>query len=231
MQKISKFKTASVYARAWLDAAKDKKIEDKAFEEAKLLKAAYNQDSALWNLLAAPGDDRKIQRKIIENLAKKTNLSSITAETLALIAENGKLKATGLILDEFIKLYYQDKGIVEVRVETAVELTAAQDKKLRSVLETKLKAPILLEYTVKPEVLGGLRVRFKSFLIDDTLESKLGRIGQLIKSGSTYTADTVQRTNATDKANKACRAGATNKTRRARETGRTNVTDRVKKGK
>ena len=48
MQKISKFKTASVYARAWLDAAKDKKIEDKAFEEAKLLKAAYNQDSALW---------------------------------------------------------------------------------------------------------------------------------------------------------------------------------------
>lgn len=71
MQKISKFKTASVYARAWLDAAKDKKIEDKAFEEAKLLKAAYNQDSALWNLLAAPGDDRKIQRKIIENLAKK----------------------------------------------------------------------------------------------------------------------------------------------------------------
>ena len=184
MQKISKFKTASVYARAWLDAAKDKKIEDKAFEEAKLLKAAYNQDSALWNLLAAPGDDRKIQGKIIENLAKKTNLSSITAETLALIAENGKLKATGLILDEFIKLYYQDKGIVEVRVETAVELTAAQDKKLRSVLETKLKAPILLEYTVKPEVLGGLRVRFKSFLIDDTLESKLGRIGQLIKSGS-----------------------------------------------
>lgn len=71
MQKISKFKTASVYARAWLDAAKDKKIEDKAFEEAKLLKAAYNQDSALWNLLAAPGDDRKIQRKIIENLAKR----------------------------------------------------------------------------------------------------------------------------------------------------------------
>ena len=92
--------------------------------------------------------------------------------------------ATGLILDEFIKLYYQDKGIVEVRVETAVELTAAQDKKLRSVLETKLKAPSLLVYTVKPEVLGGLRVRFKSFLIDDTLESKLGRIGQLIKSGS-----------------------------------------------
>lgn len=48
---------------------------------------------------------------------------------------------------------------------------------------------------------------------------------------ATYTADTVQRTNATDKANKACWAGATNKTRRARETGRTNVTDRVTKGK
>lgn len=71
MQKVSKFKTAAVYARAWLEAAKDKNIEDQAFEEAKLLKAAYNQDSALWNLLAAPGDDRKIQRKIIENLAKK----------------------------------------------------------------------------------------------------------------------------------------------------------------
>lgn len=73
MQKISKFKTASVYARAWLDAAKDKKIEDKAFEEAKLLKAAYNQDSALWNLLAAPGDDRKSSARLLRIWQKRQN--------------------------------------------------------------------------------------------------------------------------------------------------------------
>lgn len=182
MQKYSKYKIAANYAYAWFNAAKDKKIEDKVFDEIQLLKASYAQDKETWNILAAPIDDDTIRQSIIETVAKKIKLSEVSTDTLLLTAQNGRIALLGFILDEFIKLYYQDKGIVEVTVETAVELSDTQDKKLRTVLEDKLNTKVILNYLVNPEVLGGLKVSFDSFLIDDTLQTKLKRM-KLLLSG------------------------------------------------
>ena len=183
MQKVSKYKTAAVYARAWLDAAKDKKIEEKAIEEAKLLKDACHDAPETWKLLAAPAENESARREIIAAVAKQFKLSAVSTETLLLAAENGRLKYIRLMAEEFIRLYYEDKGIVQVLVETAVPSSESQDRKLKNALEKKLNAPVLTEYAVKPEVLGGLRVRFNSYLIDDTLESKLAKMAQMIKEG------------------------------------------------
>ena len=146
MQKYSKYKIAANYAYAWFNAAKDKKIEDKVFDEIQLLKASYVQDKETWNVLAAPIDDLTVRQSIIETMAKKVKLSGVSTDTLLLTAQNGRMALLGIILDEFVKLYYQDKGIVEVTVETAVELSDAQDKKLCSVLEDKLNTKVLLNY-------------------------------------------------------------------------------------
>lgn len=183
MQKYSKYKIAANYAYAWFNAAKDKKIEDKVFDEVQLLKASYAQDKDTWTILAAPIDDDAIRQSIIKTVAKKIKLSETSTDTLLVIAQNGRIALLGFILDEFVKLYYQDKGIVEVTVETAVELSDAQDKKLRTVLEDKLNTKISLNYLVNPKVLGGLKVSFDSFLIDDTLQTKLKRMKLLLSGG------------------------------------------------
>lgn len=181
MQKISKQKTASVYARAWLDAAKDEKAEEKIFEEVLMLKQAYKDNPEVWQQLAAPSDNKDTPRNIIISAAKKTGLSAVSAETLALAAENGKLKLLELILNAFVDFYYQDKGIIKVSVETAVSLSGEQNKKLKEILERKLKSPVTLEYLINPAVLGGLKIHFKSFLIDDTLDYKISRLTALMR--------------------------------------------------
>lgn len=183
MQKVSKYKMATVYARAWLDAAKDKKAEDKVFDEVKQIKDACRIAPETWKLLAAPADDDEVKKRIIADLANKLKLSDISKEAMLLAAGNDRLNIIGLIADEFISLYYEDKGIIRVAVDTVVPLSEAQDKRLRSVLEKKLGGTVMTEYFIKPEVLGGLRVRFASQLIDDTLESKLNKIESLIKQG------------------------------------------------
>ncbi len=183
MQKYSKFKIAANYAYAWFNAAKDKNVEDKVFEEVQLLKTSYAQNKDIWNTLAAPVDDNSLKLSIVKDLAKKIKLSDISADALLLMTENRRMALLGLVLDEFVKSYYQNKGIVEVTVETAVELSDTQDKKLRTVLEDKLNTKVLLNYLVNPEVLGGLRVSFNSFLIDDTLQTKLKRMKLLLNGG------------------------------------------------
>lgn len=181
-QKVSNYKTANAYATAWLDAAKDMGIENAVFEEVKALKEGINNVLFLWYRMASPIESEQDKLDVLQTLAKEVKLSSISMETLKIVVENNRLKLIPLILDEFIKLYYIDKGVIEVFVESAVLLTDEQDNKLRSVLEKKLNSDIVISYSVNPEVLGGLSVRFNSYLIDDTIRSKLKDIQKLLAS-------------------------------------------------
>lgn len=180
VQKVSNYKTAAAYAGAWLGAAKDMNAEDKIFEEVKSLKEGICDILPLWESMASPIESEEDKLDVLHTLAKRIKLSSVSEETLKIVVQNNRLKLVPLILDEFIKLYYKDKGVVEVLVESAVALTEEQDRKLRLVLEKKLNSDVVISYNVNPEVFGGLSVRFNSFLADDTIRSKLEEVKKLL---------------------------------------------------
>ena len=75
MQKVSKYKTASAYAIAWLEASIDKGVADKVFDEVLVLRDAVKENMGLWTILSAPVDDNNEKLKIITDLAKKSKLS------------------------------------------------------------------------------------------------------------------------------------------------------------
>ena len=176
MQKDSRYKTASSYAEAWFGAAKDNNSEDKVFAEVDLIRESLKNDTKLWTAMMTS----KVSKDFIDDVAHKAKFSEISRNTLKLIAENGRLNLLEQITDDFSDLFYEKKGIVKVNVDTAVALSATQDKQLRKVLQDKLHKEIELIYHIKPEVLGGLAIRFKSFLIDDTLSAKLKKFEKLM---------------------------------------------------
>lgn len=182
MQKVSKTKIAASYAKAWLDAAEDKKAKGDVFKEINLLLNSLKETPLLWKAVSSPADKEKAAPKIMEDIAKKLKLSSVSRSALALIAENGRLALLKLILEEYIKLYYAANDIIEVTVKTAVPLTATQDEKLKKTLEAKLNSKIVVAYEVIPEVLGGLSISFNSFLFDDTIRAKLKKAERLLAS-------------------------------------------------
>jgi len=185
VQKISKYKTATTYAKAWFDAAKEDNNEDNVVNEVRLLLDSIRLNSALWTVLFQPVDDNQEKVKIVTEIAKQADFSKLSQDTLQFMAENDRLNLLKTVCGIFIKLYYEDKGIIEVTVDTAVELTETQNKKLKETLEQKLQAPVVLSYRVKPEVLGGLAIRFNSFLFDDTLAYKLNNLKQVMLNRKT----------------------------------------------
>lgn len=184
MQKVSNYKTAAAYAEAWLGAAKDMNAEDIVFAEVTALKKGIGEIADLWRVMSAPVESEKAQADVLKALVKKVKLSKTSQQTLQLIAENKRLNLVMLILDEFIRLYYLDKGIMQVYVESAVELSDEQSGKLEKVLQKKLNAPVVVDYRVNSAVLGGLAVRFGSYLIDDTVQNKLAKLEQILAKGN-----------------------------------------------
>jgi F-type H+-transporting ATPase subunit delta len=87
---------------------------------------------------------------------------------------------------EYRKLFQAARGIVDVRVTSAVPLTAADRERLAAVVRSRTGLVARLLEQVDPAVLGGLVVRVRDGKFDTTLQSKLERLhGALLERAST----------------------------------------------
>lgn len=183
MKKDSKTKIARVYALALYEAAEEKKVVEKVSEDIIKLHDIISADADIVKNLANPLWAVEDKVSALKAVAVKLKLDSETLNCLNLIAENGRFAEMAQILDEFKHIYYAKHGITEVEVGTVKTLSATQDKKLRANLEKMLSSKVVVRYQIKPELLGGLVIKFNSNMIDDSLKSKLNRLELVMKGG------------------------------------------------
>ena len=183
VKKDPKSKIASVYALALYEAAEDKKAVARVSEDMASLLAVIREDRDILKYLANPVWDNGGKKEALKEISKKLKLSPETLSCLDIIADNGRFGELELILEEFRHLNYRKNGIIEVEVQSVKALSSAQDKKLKSSLEKMLSGKIVVNYEIRPELLGGLVVKFNSNMIDDSLKGKLNRLELIMKGG------------------------------------------------
>lgn len=183
MKKDSKTKIARIYALALYEAAEEKKAVAKVSEDMRKLSEAVAADGDIVKYLANPLWEINDKKSALKAVAQKLKLTSETLNCLDIIADNNRFAELAMILGEFKHISYQKEGVVEVAVQSVKPLNAAQDKKLKTNLEKMLSKKIVVNYEIKPELLGGLVIKFNSNMIDDSLKGKLNRLELVMKGG------------------------------------------------
>ena len=183
MKKISKSKIISTYASSLYQAAEQNSAVEKVFKDVEILRRIIAEDSQIVTSLANQIWTADSKRKAINEIAKKMNLGKDLTACLDIMADNGRLAELSGVLDEFKHIYYRQHNIEEVEVLTVKALSAAQNTKLKAVLEKKLSKKVLITYTIKPELLGGLVVKYGSSMLDDSISGKLSRLEIIMKGG------------------------------------------------
>ncbi len=183
MRKVSKSKIATTYALALYEAAVEKTAVSKVYDDVQKLQLEISKDVNFIKYFANPLWGNEAKFEALQSIALKMKLKPETRSCLKVIAENGRFAELKEILQAFIHLYHKKNNIAEVEVQSAQSLSATQMKKLESVLEKNLSKKVLVSYQVKPEILGGLKVKYGSNMIDDSILGKLNRIEQVMKGG------------------------------------------------
>ena len=183
MKKVSKTKIISTYASSLYLAAEQKALEDRVLKETELLQGLLDEDKHIVGYLSNQVWDVDSKRSAVAEIAKKLKLCDEMKSCLDILAENRRMAELSGILKEFKHIYYRRHNIEEVEVLTVKALNAAQDKKLKTLLEKKLSKKVLLNYTIKPDLLGGLVVKYGSSMIDDSISGKLTRLEIIMKGG------------------------------------------------
>lgn len=181
VKKISKTKIAATYAQALYEAAAEKNAEDKVLADVLKLGEIIREDRSFIDYMANPMRDDAAKKEALAEISAKLKWDVGTLRCMDIIAENQRFAELSQIIDKFVAIYYAKRDIEQVEVEAVKKLSAAQDEKLRLNLENVLGKKVVVTYKTAPELLGGLRIRYGSEMIDNSLLNKLKRLEIIMK--------------------------------------------------
>ncbi|GBF56497.1 ATP synthase subunit delta [Candidatus Phycosocius bacilliformis] len=164
---------AQRYGAALFDLATEAKKVAAVEQDAKALLAAWQTSADLRAALTSPLFPVEEKAAALAAIGKKMKVNAVTQKFLGLAAHNRRAADLGGMLAAFLALAAQARGAVLAEVSTAEPLSDEQLKSLTEALGRAFKAPVDVETTLKPELLGGLVVKVGSRLFDDSVKSKL----------------------------------------------------------
>jgi ATP synthase, F1 delta subunit len=170
---------AKRYASALVGVAKELGRIDEVQQELLKVGAEFKNYPALNQVMNSPIVKPTQKKEILKALAPKLSLSPTVVNLLQLMIDQDRLSALPVLV-----LIYRDQadevlGRVRVQVKSATPL-GAHEQRLKSVLEKSLKKEILMEFSVEPQILGGLVVRVKDQVFDASLKRELERLREKI---------------------------------------------------
>jgi len=174
----------SRYAGALIDLAEKDKAIEKIQKDLNDLRGMIDSSDDLHSLISSPMVSKENQEKAIADIAKKAKFQKLTNNFLGVLVENRRLAALPGIIQAYDKLVAKRSGLIEVSVETAEKLTAAQRKSVEKGISSALKTDIKLTEKVTPEIIGGMVVTIGSYMIDDSVRRKLERLNVALKGHS-----------------------------------------------
>lgn len=172
---------ASRYAKALFELAKEANLE--AVEKDLLaLKALIGSNKSLETVMHSPLISRAEKEKALVELLKKAGSQPLTQQFVAVLARNNRLPLANQIVSAFLSLLRTHRNQVVAEVISAAPLDQAQIDSISASLSGALGKEVSINVVVDKEILGGLKIKIGSEMLDNSLKSKLDRLEQAADS-------------------------------------------------
>ena len=134
--------------------------------------------------LVSPTITPDVKSAALDSIIEKIKPHVLVANTLKLIARNGRLFALTAIIAEYKRLAAEARNEVSAEVVSAAPLTKGQQAELAAVLKDKIGKDVSLIAHVDESLIGGLVVKVGSQMIDTSLKTKLSAMKIAMKGVS-----------------------------------------------
>lgn len=169
------------YATAIFELADEEQGLDALAADLAALKKMLAESADLTRLVRSPVFARDQQAKGMEAVLKKAGAGDLTRRLVLLLAQKRRLFALTGIIRAFEDLLAKHRGEVGAEIISARPLSAEEIAELKRTLKAKLGREPKLELHVDPTLLGGLRLKIGSRMIDSSLRTKLDSLRAAMK--------------------------------------------------
>lgn len=177
-------KTVRRYANCCFKAAKELGAVEDLISDFTHLENVFEQFHAQFLSINNQISELSHRLAFVDMLSKQLKLNDLTHNLLKLLACNRRLNLVGDISAYFLTLGYKDTGRVQLTVVSVNKISNASAKNIENVMQKTLNKKILIDNVIDESIIGGLIMKFGSFVIDDSVANKLRNMELLVKNAN-----------------------------------------------
>lgn len=167
---------AGRYATAVFELALEEHALDAVAADLAKLRTLLDASQDLLRLVRSPVLSRDEQAGAMEAILKQGAANPLTRKLVLLLAQKRRLFALGDVIRAFEVQLAKHKGEIAAEVTSARALSAEETAELKRALKEKLGREPRITAHVDPKILGGLKLKVGSRMIDSSLRTKLDQL-------------------------------------------------------
>jgi F-type H+-transporting ATPase subunit delta len=172
---------AGRYATALFELALEEKSLDSVKTDLDRFDAMIEGSDDMKRLVRSPVFGAEEQAKALAAILEKASIGGIPAKFLGIVAQKRRLFAIREMIKAFRALVARHKGETHAEITVAEPLSETHLNALKDALRSTTKKDVALDVRVDPSILGGLKVKLGSRMIDSSLKTKLNSIKLAMK--------------------------------------------------
>jgi F-type H+-transporting ATPase subunit delta len=172
---MSEAVVAKRYADALFQLGNEKAVLEQFTDEFRTVQEVFESNTNLITFLKHPRVHNAKKKQFLDEVFQ--GLSVDVVNTIKLLAERHRSEMIPSIIDHFIQLVNDAKGIAVATVYSVRELNEAEKKELETAFAKRFnKNSLEFENKVDTSVLGGVKIRLGNTIYDGSVSGKLRRI-------------------------------------------------------
>jgi F-type H+-transporting ATPase subunit delta len=175
---MKQFTVAHKYAHALFNAAQEEGKLDRVAADAAALLALYRAQvraEAVDRFLVSPEVPTEEKISFLGTVFGP-RMDAMTVNFMVLLVEKKRIDGYPAILEEFLRMVDEHRGLLKAAVLSAIPLSVDQERRLKTQLDRMTGKNVVLEKRVDPGVLGGVEVHLGNQILDGSLRYGLKRL-------------------------------------------------------
>lgn len=161
------------YARALFMCARETRSVDRVMEELSGLNEEWLKDEKFSYFLVHPLIGRDEKKSVIHRLLSGKKCCDTIRNFLDMLIDNRRENLIHGVFLRYRDLYDEFKEKIRISVETAEPPSESERKILVKTLKSKFHEDVDIEITEKPELIGGILIKYRDRIYDYSLKGQL----------------------------------------------------------
>lgn len=172
---------AKRYATALFQLAKEKNIIEQVEEDLRVVRKVLSENPSFLELLKSPrlspGDKKTLIKETFHSV------SLYVLNVMMILTDRHREEHMISIVDAYVKLANEEKGIEDAVVYSYRALTEMESKAVSAAFAAKIgKKALNIENVIDTDLLGGMKIVIGNRIYDGSLREKLNRLERTLIS-------------------------------------------------
>ena len=167
---------AGRYATALFELALETNSVEQVQSDLKAFDALVASSPDLQRLVRSPVFSADEQARALDAVLDKASISGVAKNLLRVVVANRRLFVVDQIIRGFNRRVAAHKGEVTAQVTVAEQLNDVRLAEIRDALKAVTAKDVTLDLIIDPSIIGGIKVKVGSRMVDASLRTKLNSI-------------------------------------------------------